>query len=296
MNTVSFPGFGLSFELKATAFTVLGWPVRWYGIIIACGFMLAVLFCASQAKKFGITQDDLLDMLLFAVPGAIVGARLYYVLFNPGNFQSADGGLDVIQILRIQDGGLAIYGGIIAAVLVAFLVMRHKKIPFLAMADLGAYGLLIGQCVGRWGNFVNVEAYGGETSLPWRMEITEYVGGSLTTIQVHPTFLYESLWNLLGFILLFILLKKGLRKFDGMMFFSYIAWYGLGRGIIEGLRTDSLYFFSTGLRVSQLLGFLSALVAIGYLIYRFRQHPSPEEMLVNQVEEKEEMSDVSKDS
>ncbi len=281
MNTVSFPGLGLSFDLNPIAVTVFGWSIHWYGIIIAAGFTLAVLYCTKRAPEFGFTGDDLMDVLIFAAPGAILGARLYYVLFYLDQFRHADGSLNVAKMLRIHDGGIAIYGAIIASVLIAWLVMRHKKKPFLAMADLGAFGLLIGQMVGRWGNFVNVEAFGRETDLPWRMGISQWVGGQVTYLEVHPTFLYESLWNLLGLIFLIILAKWGLRKFDGMLFFSYLAWYGLGRGLIEGLRTDSLYFFETGLRVSQMLGFLSALAAIIYLIYRLRRRPGPEDLYVN---------------
>ena len=282
MKDVSFPGLGLSFHLDPVAFTVFGWQVHWYGVIIAAGFALAVVFCTHQTKNFGFQQEDLLDMLMFAVPGAIVGARIYYVLFYLDLYRLEGGGIDWARTIRIQDGGIAIYGAIIAATLCAWLVMRHKKKPFLAMADVGAFGLLIGQCIGRWGNFVNVEAFGGETTLPWRMGIQQKLSGAFQYTEVHPTFLYESLWNLVGFILLVVLLKKGLRKFDGQLFFTYIAWYGIGRFWIEGLRTDSLMFFGTGLRVSQMLALISALVAIGYIVYRLKKKPTPEQLYVNQ--------------
>jgi len=153
------------------------------------------------------------------------------------------------------------------------------------MADVGAFGLLIGQSIGRWGNFVNMEAFGGATNLLWRMGVTE--AGKY--LEVHPTFLYESLWNALGFCLLLFLFRRGLRKFDGMLFFTYIAWYGIGRGMIEGLRTDSLYLFETGIRVSQMLGFLSAAAAILYLVYRLRQHPEDTELYVNQQRKESEV-------
>ncbi|MDF2838744.1 MAG: Prolipoprotein diacylglyceryl transferase, partial [Evtepia sp.] len=258
MNEISFPGLGLQLHVDPVAFTILGRDIYWYGIIIAVGFLLAVLFCMHYAEEFGIKTDDFLDMLIFATPGAIIGARLYYVVFYLDLFRNADGSLNFAKMLRIHDGGMAVYGSILAAVLVAWIVMRVKKVPFLAMADLGALGLLIGQCVGRWGNFVNVEAFGGGTTLPWRMGIVQRIDGVLQHTEVHPTFLYESIWNLLGFLLLLFLLRKGLRRFDGMLFFTYIAWYGFGRGLIEGLRTDSLYFFATGMRVSQMVGFFSA--------------------------------------
>jgi len=295
---VSFPGLGLQFHVDPIAFDLIpGWDIYWYGLIIATGFLLAVTFCLKYAGRFGMEKDDLLDMLLFATPGAIVGARLYYVIFYLDLFRNGDGSLNFAKMLRIHDGGMAIYGSILAAVLIAYLVMRAKKLPFLAMADLCAFGLLIGQSVGRWGNFVNVEAFGGETSLPWRMGIMQKIDGVLTYSEVHPTFLYESLWNLLGFLLLLFLLLKGLRKFDGMLFFTYIAWYGFGRGIIEGLRTDSLYFFETGLRVSQILGLLSAIVALLYIIYRMRKRPGPMDLYVNRLQkQREEESDGSNNS
>ena len=184
-------------------------------------------------------------------------------------------------MVRIWDGGLAIYGGVIAAALTLLVFCRKRRIPFLAFADLGVFGLLIGQAVGRWGNFVNVEAYGSETTLPWRMGITEVVHGVEVYKEVHPTFLYESLWNLVGLVLL-ILIARNWRRFDGQMFYSYLAWYGVGRGMIEGLRTDSLYFFGTGIRVSQMLGFASALVGIALLVWNLkaRRH-TPEELWVN---------------
>ncbi len=290
MNHVTFPGLGLEFNLNPVAVpkSLFGWEIYWYGIIIALGFGLAVLFCLKMAKRFGIQENDLLDLLLFAVPCSIIGARTYYVLFYLDRFRHPDGSLDFWAMLQIHDGGIAVYGSLIGAFLTAYLVCRHKKIPFLAMADLGVFGLFIGQSVGRWGNFVNMEAYGGETTLPWRMGITDWVGGGAKYMEVHPTFLYESLWNALGFCLLLLVLHKGKRLFDGQLFFLYIAWYGLGRGFIEGLRTDSLMLFETGIRVSQLVGFLSFFAAAGYLIYRLRQHPDPQKLYVHQVTKKGE--------
>ena len=189
-------------------------------------------------------------------------------------------------MVRIWDGGLAIYGGVIMAVLVGVVVCRIKKISFFAMADVCVFGLLIGQAVGRWGNFVNVEAYGGETTLPWRMGILEYAAnGTARYLEVHPTFLYESLWNIVGLIVLIVIAKRW-RKFDGQMFFSYLVWYGVGRGFIEGLRTDSLYFFGTGIRVSQMLGFASALAGAAVLIWMLAvRRPGPERLWVNRQKE-----------
>ncbi len=280
-QTVTFPGLGLSFDLNPIPFSIFGWPIHWYGIIIAAGFLLAVAYCTRASKRFGIREDDLLDLLFFAVPLGILGARLYYIIFYLDLFRTADGSLDFAKMVRIWDGGLAIYGGVIAAALTLLVFCRKRRIPFLAFADLGVFGLLIGQAVGRWGNFVNVEAYGSETTLPWRMGITEVVHGVEVYKEVHPTFLYESLWNLVGLVLL-ILIARNWRRFDGQMFYSYLAWYGVGRGMIEGLRTDSLYFFGTGIRVSQMLGFASALVGIALLVWNLkaRRH-TPEELWVN---------------
>lgn len=281
VNTVSFPGLGLEFTMNRVAFNLFGHPIYWYAIIIVCGFLLAWLFCSRRAPKLGIRSDDVVDLLIFAVPLSLVGARLYYVIFYLDQFRRADGTVDLAKTLHIWDGGIAIYGAIIASLIVLFFVCRHKKIPYLAFADLGVFGLLIGQCIGRWGNFVNVEAYGGVTTLPWRMcsekIAAELYGQGLVdaagyqqvvdgTLGVHPTFLYESLWNLLGFLIL-LLLFRYFRRFDGQMFFSYLVWYGIGRGLIEGLRTDSLYFMNTPIRVSQVLGFASALVGLLFLLF-----------------------------
>lgn len=283
MGTVSFPGLGLEFQLNRVAFHLGSWPVYWYGIIIAAGFLLAVVFCSRKAPQFGIRQDDIIDMLFFAVPLSIIGARLYYIIFYLDLYRREDGSLDFGAMVRIWDGGLAIYGGVIAAVITLFVFCKVRKIKFLAFADLGVFGLLIGQMIGRWGNFVNIEAYGGPTDLPWRMGIYQYVDGVRQYAEVHPTFLYESLWNLVGLGLLILIAKKW-RKFDGQMFLSYFAWYGVGRGFIEGLRTDSLYFFNTPIRVSQVFGFTTAAVSIVLLIVLlgFRKH-DPADLWVNQM-------------
>ena len=279
METLFFPGLGLEFELNRVAFSVLGRPIYWYGIIIAVGFLLAVWYCSKQAPKFGLTADHWTDLLIIATPLCIIGTRAYYVIFYLDLYRNADGTLNIPAMFRISDGGLGIYGGIITAVIVVFAFCKVKKLPFLAFADLGVSGLLIGQCIGRWGNFMNIEAYGGVTTLPWRM-CAERIAGELYgkgivdadgyyavidgTIGVHPTFFYESFWNLIGFLLLFLVLKKGLRFFEGQNFSFYLIWYGLGRFIIEGMRTDSLYFFGTGSRVSQIVAVIS--VAAGILL------------------------------
>ncbi len=302
INTIQFPGLGLEFTLNRVAFEVFGHPIYWYAVIIVLGFAMAWLYCSHKAPAFGIQSDDVTDLLLYAVPLCIIGARLYYILFYLDLYRTQDGGLDFGKMLRIWDGGLAIYGGIIMGIIVLFFLCRQKKIPFLAFADLGSMGLLIGQCIGRWGNFMNVEAYGGVTDLPWRMS-GEKIAGELFqkglvdaegwqavvdgTLGVHPTFFYESAWNLLGFLLL-VLLAKRWRQFDGQLFFTYLAWYGIGRGIIEGLRTDSLYVLHTGIRVSQALGFASAAAGIAVLAYVLLvKKPSREALWVSRSAERE---------
>ncbi|MEG2420199.1 MAG: prolipoprotein diacylglyceryl transferase [Oscillospiraceae bacterium] len=290
-SIVTFPGFGLELSINRVAFNLFGHNIYWYGIIIACGFLLAVAFCYRKAPSLGLDPESLIDALFFGVPAAIVGARLYYILFNLNFFRKEDGSLNFVQMVRIWDGGLAIYGGVIAALLTLLLFCKVRKIKFAPFADLLAFGLLIGQMIGRWGNFVNVEAYGSATTLPWRMGITEWVGGVNTYLEVHPTFLYESLWNLVGLCLLILIAKKW-RKFDGQIFFSYLLWYGFGRGLIEGLRTDSLYLFGTSLRVSQLLGFASALVAAGFLVYHlFLKKHTAQELYVNRIPSKAGQTD-----
>ena len=291
VNTVSFPGLGLEFELNRVAFTLFGRNVYWYGIIIGIGFLLAVLFCCRRAEKFGLTQDNLLDLVIYAVPASLIGCRAYYVLFYLDRFRRADGSIDWAAVVRISDGGIAIYGAIIAAALTLLVFCRVKKLSFFTFADLGVQGLLIGQLVGRWGNFMNVEAYGSVTDVPWRMcspsiaqwllgrgQISEVTYRAILDGQlgVHPTFFYESLWNLVGLVLI-VLLSERFYKFKGQLFWSYVFWYGLGRFWIEGLRTDSLYFFGLELfgipvRTSQAVAFLSAAVAGGVLLWKLLRH------------------------
>ncbi len=302
-NLVFFPGLGLEFSLNRVAFVVLGRPIYWYGIIIGGGFLLAVLLCSRWAPRFGLTGDQLIDLLLFAVPAALVGLRVYYVVFNLDFYRRIDGSLDWGGIFRISDGGLAIYGGIIAALLTLLIYCKVKKINFLAFADLGVMGLLIGQCIGRWGNFMNVEAYGSVTSVPWRMcsesiayelwnqgllsSAEEYRAILDGTLGVHPTFFYESFWNLVGIVLIY-LIGRYARKFDGQLFLSYLLWYGLGRFWIEGMRTDSLYFFGLEifgypLRTSQVVALISAIVGGVLLIINLRRKHDPSELYVNRL-------------
>lgn len=271
---ISFPGLGLTMNPSRIAFSIGSKPIYWYGIIIAAGFLLAVWYAMKRANQFGLTQDNIIDMLICAVPLAIIGARAYYCLFSWDLYKD-----DPIRILYIWEGGLAIYGGVIGAVIGLVLYTKVKRVKTSAMLDIGGLGLLIGQSIGRWGNFMNREAFGSVTNSVLRMGLTDAAGN---TVYVHPTFLYESLWNALGFLLLHFYSKR--RKFDGQIFLMYLGWYGLGRMFIEGLRTDSLYVGSTNLRVSQLLAGACFLLVVIFLVYDkiFREH-EPEDLYVNVV-------------
>ena len=256
-SPITFPNLGITVNPNPVAFTLFGKDIYWYGIIIAMGFLLAVCYMMYRAKSFGLTQDDVLDMVLWAVPIGVVCARLYYCIFYWELYVN-----DPISIVYIWEGGLAIYGGIIGGAITLLVVAKVKKIPPLVMLDVASMGVIIGQLVGRWGNFMNREAHGAVTDSFFKMGLQD-ASGAVTYYQ--PTFLYESVWNLIGFIGLHLFVKK--RKFDGEVFLLYVAWYGLGRAWIEGLRTDSLYLFSTGIRVSQLVAAVSFVTAAGILAY-----------------------------
>ena len=270
---ISFPMLGDWSIDPPYSFNLFGLEIYFYGVIIALGFILAALYCAKRAKEFGLSSDELYELVIWLIPTCIIGARLYYVLFKLDYFIA-----NPDKIFALRDGGLAIYGGIIAGIIVGIIWCRAKKIRVFAVADLTAFGLLIGQSVGRWGNFINREAFGAQTEIFCRMGLT--VPG-FETLYVHPTFLYESLWNILGLIVLHIWSKKGKRKYDGQVFWLYILWYGLGRAWIEGLRSDSLYIGSTDIRVSQLLAIVSAVVSLVILIINARKQHGPEDMFVN---------------
>lgn len=265
--SISFPLLG-DWSINPPAyFTLFGHNFYMYGVVIAVGFILAVWYCSRHAKRFGLTSDNLYDLVLWMLPIGIVGARLYFVAFQWDDYKD-----NLVSILYVWNGGLAIYGGVIAGALTAVVWCRKKKIPFGAALDLCAFGVLIGQIAGRWGNFMNREAFGAETDAFCRMGLTP-PGGE--TVYVHPTFLYESLWNLAGFLMLSLWVRKGRRKYDGQAFLLYVLWYGLGRAWIEGLRTDSLYIAGTGIRVSQLLAALSAAAAAALLLILSRRPHAP---------------------
>ena len=274
-SAISFPLLG-NFSIDPPSyFTVFGRNIYFYGVLIALGFLLAILYCGRRSRDFGIKADDFYDLMLWLIPLSIVGARAYFVLFRLEDYLS-----NPVSMLYVHEGGLAIYGGVIAGVLCVVFVCRHKKIPIPAMLDLVILGLLIGQIIGRWGNFMNREAFGAETTIFCRMGLTAPDG---TTIYVHPTFLYESLWNLACFIFLTVFIKKGKRQYDGQVALIYFFWYGLGRAWIEGLRTDSLYIGNTGIRVSQLLSLVIAVTAGVLLLVQSRRPHPPEKLYVNQV-------------
>lgn len=268
---ISFPGLGL--ELDPPSTIQLGpLTIHFYGLIIAVGMLLAVLYASKRSKEFGLKEDDLIDGVLWVTPFAIICARLYYCIFEWDQYAS-----NPISILYIWNGGLAIYGGVLGAVIGLSVFCKVRKIKATAMMDIVSLGLLIGQSVGRWGNFMNREAFGAPTDSFLRMGLYDTATGAVE--YYHPTFLYESLWNFVGFLLLHFLSKK--RKYDGQVALGYVAWYGLGRAFIEGLRMDSLYWGP--FRVSQVLAGVSCVAAVAVLLWQgFRPH-DPTKMLVNQV-------------
>lgn len=274
MHEITFPNLGIAINPSRVAFNLFGKDVYWYGIIIALGFVLAVVYATRRAKQFGLTEDRILDMLFVAVPASIICARLYYCVFYWERY--AD---DPISVLYIWEGGIAIYGAVIGAVVSVLLYCKVKKVPFGPLADIGALGLLIGQMIGRWGNFINREAFGAATDSFFKMGLQDALGN---VTYYHPTFLYESLWNLVGFVILHFYSKK--RRFDGEIFADYVGWYGLGRLWVEGLRTDSLYLFDTGIRVSQLVAGVTFVLAAAYLLYmHLIRKPDVSKLYVNQM-------------
>ena len=283
---ISFPGLFGDWEFNPDPIAIhIGHGIYWYGIILAVAMLAGLLLCMKQAKHYGFTEDNVLDMVLWAVPSCILGSRIYYVIFYLDLYRNADGSLDWGRIIAIWDGGLAIYGTVIMGVVVALLYTRHKKLKFGAMTDLCVLGLLLGQVIGRWANFINREAFGGLTDLPWRMRL--WVSSS-QYIEVHPTFFYESLWNLVGLLLILFVVSKG-RRFDGENTWFYFLWYGLGRSWIEGLRTDSLYLFNwtfmgQPIRVSQVLSMVMVVVAAFMLFYNIKiKKRTADGLLVKQV-------------
>lgn len=289
ITDIRFPNLGIVLKEVGDGISLGGFEIKYYGMIIATGFLLGLFFAMKEAKRTGQDPEMYLDFLLCMVIPAIVGARLYYVIFSWDYYKE-----DLMRIFRIREGGLAIYGGVIAGIIVLILFAKIRKQSFLKMTDTICMSLLIGQILGRWGNFFNREAFGGFTDGIFAMQIpvdyfretgriyeiaqtgllektTEAViqGTSVTCIQVHPTFLYESLWNL-GLLLIIFLYRKH-KKFDGELFAMYLAGYGAGRFWIESLRVDQLQIGTTGLAVSQLLSGALAVAAVGTILYQRRK-------------------------
>lgn len=268
-STISFPALGIEMDPPRTV--CLGpMCIHFYGLIIAVGLILAVLYASKRCKEFGMKEDDLLDGVLWITPFAILCARIYYVVFSWADYAE-----NPISVLYIWEGGLAIYGAVLGAILGVIVFCKLKKVSLPMLLDLVLLGFLLGQFIGRWGNFFNREAFGAPTDAFTRMGLFNTVTGSWE--YYHPTFLYESLWNLAGFCLLHFASKH--RKYDGQIALGYAAWYGLGRAIIEGLRMDSLYWGSV--RVSQALAAVSCIAAVSILLWQgFRPH-DPKDLFVN---------------
>ena len=270
-STISFPGLGIELN-PPSSFDIGPLSIHFYGVIIAVGLMLAVIYGMRRSKDFGLKSDDILDGVLWIVPFAILCARMYYCVFEWDSYKS-----NPISLLYIWEGGLAIYGGVIGAAVGIIVFCRIKKIRLGAMLDVVSIGFLIGQSIGRWGNFMNREAFGAPTESFLRMGLMNRLTQEVE--YYHPTFLYESVWNAIGFVLLHFLSKH--RQYDGQIALGYVAWYGLGRALIEGLRMDSLYWGP--FRVSQLLAAVSCLAATAALVWQiFRSHKK-EDLYVNKI-------------
>ncbi len=273
ISTISFPGLGIGeFQVNSVAFTVFGIDIAWYALIITFGMICCIAYVITQAKKIGVTMDDVIDYALFVIPFGVIGARLYYVLTKLEDFDS------FWDVIKIRDGGLAIYGGIILGTITVVVVSKVKKISFFAFGDCVAPGVLLAQGIGRWGNFMNGEAYGGLYDGFMRMGlqnvVTKYdevlieAGADVSEmVYVHPTFLYESLWNLIGVLGVYLFARFVGKKYDGQLILLTFGWYGLGRMMIEGLRTDSLPIPGTSLRISQVLAGVIFVTFLAMLIF-----------------------------
>lgn len=256
--------FGWKWDISDTLIEIGGFSIKWYGVLIAVGFLLALLYAYRRASDFGINTDRMVDVVLVATLLGFVGARLYYVVFSD---RAAEYFADPLSILYVWEGGLGIYGGIIFGLGFGVLMCKLRKVNPRAMLDMASLGFLIGQAVGRWGNFFNQEAFGGNTDLPWGMSgniIQSGINGDGYNVSgyVHPTFLYESLWCIIGFVLLHIISKR-LYRTKGQIFCGYLVWYAAGRFFIESLRTDSLMLGQ--MRISQLVAV--AAIMLGVVLY-----------------------------
>lgn len=277
---VGFPNIGIHFENVGSSISVFGFPIAYYGMIITLGMICGYLVAEWQAKRTGQSPELYLDFAIYAILFSVIGARIYYVIFAWEDFAS-----NPLQIFNLRTGGLAIYGGVLGGILTGIIYAKRKKISFWLLADTSIVGLLTGQIIGRWGNFFNKEAFGSYTDnlfameLPWvvakyhvsedaAIELSKHVVNG--TIQVHPTFLYESVWNLL--VLIGILVYTKHKKFDGELFFLYLAGYGLGRVWIEALRTDQLRVWGTNIAVSQVLALAMVIFSVACIIVKTRKY------------------------
>lgn len=273
---IGFVHLGIWIQNLRSSISIFGFRIAFYGMIIGCGMLAGIAMAVSDAKRRGQDPDFYMDLALYGIIFSIMGARAYYVIFAWDYYKD-----NLWEILNLRGGGLAIYGGVLTAFLTLFIMTKRRKMSFLSMADTGILGLITGQIIGRWGNFFNCEAFGGYTDslLAMRIKLSlvnsnmlnedvlahRIVDQGIEYIQVHPTFLYESLWNLS--VLLFMLWYRRYKKFDGEMLCIYLFGYGLGRFWIEGLRTDSLMFFGTGIAVSQALSLILMLLGGSVILY-----------------------------
>ncbi len=278
LDAISFPNLGITIENLPKSISVFGrFDIAFYGIIIGIGIALGYIVASFQATRTGQDKEVYLDFAMYAVIVSIIGARIYYVVFSWDDYKD-----DLVQIFNLRAGGLAIYGGVIGGVATAFVYSKIKKMKFTLLADTACAGLLTGQIIGRWGNFFNREAFGDYTNNLLAMRLSTYdvsqnaitrkmlemaeEGGYVGFVQVHPTFLYESVWNL--FILIIILIYTKHKKFEGELFLIYMGGYGLGRAFIEGLRTDQLTICNTGIAVSQVLAFSLFIISTIIIVYK----------------------------
>ena len=277
---ISFVHLGITISHLRNSISIFGFRIAFYGIIIGIGILTGLWIASHDAKRRGQDPEIYLDFALYAIVVSIICARIYYVIFDWANYKN-----DLLQILNLRAGGLAIYGGVIGAALTLIVYTRVKKLSFFSLADTGCLGLITGQIIGRWGNFFNCEAFGGYTDGLFAMRIRRalvnenmiskellnhlIVQNGVEYIQVHPTFFYESVWNLC--VLAFMLWYRKRKRFDGEMFLIYLLGYGLGRVWIEGIRTDQLIFFGTGIPVSQALSFILVVVSTLVLFFQHRQ-------------------------
>ncbi|MBR2880636.1 MAG: prolipoprotein diacylglyceryl transferase [Oscillospiraceae bacterium] len=284
---ISFPMFGENFAINPPYCINIGnFCIYFYGIIIALGLLLALVYGVRNGKRLDIEADTIYDLVIWGVIAAVICARLYYCVFNWSDYAA-----NPAKIFAIRDGGLAIYGGIIGAIIAVWIRCRMKKISIFPALDIMSFGLLIGQFIGRWGNIFNREAFGYETDVFCRMGLT--LNGS--TMYVHPTFLYESLWNVIGFIAMHFYSKKH-RKYKGQFFILYVFWYGLGRAWIEGMRSDSLWLIPDVIRISQLIAAISCIAALVIYILNARRLKAGRKVLFGANLEEEQAQPVAEEA